>query len=46
MDIIGGYEVEPHSRPFMAQIKGSEGIICGGALIKENWVLTAAHCKV
>ncbi|NWY46109.1 GRAA protein, partial [Sylvia atricapilla] len=45
VDIIGGYEVKPHSRPFMAQIKGSRGIICGGALIKEDWVLTAAHCK-
>ncbi|NXB46589.1 GRAA protein, partial [Leucopsar rothschildi] len=45
-DIIGGNEVKPHSRPFMAQIKGPEGHFCGGVLIKENWVLTAAHCKV
>ncbi|NWS86105.1 GRAA protein, partial [Toxostoma redivivum] len=46
VDIIGGNEVKPHSRPFMAQIKGQKGDFCGGALIKENWVLTAAHCKV
>ncbi|NXJ39503.1 GRAA protein, partial [Ciconia maguari] len=45
--IIGGNEVAPHLRPFMALIKGANGKhICGGALIKENWVLTAAHCNV
>ncbi|XP_009975159.2 granzyme A [Tyto alba] len=47
VDIIGGNEVAPHSRPFMALITTSnEEPICGGALIKENWVLTAAHCDV
>ncbi|XP_009646570.1 granzyme A [Egretta garzetta] len=47
VDIIGGHEVKPHSRPFMALILGAnEETICGGALIKENWVLTAAHCDV
>nr|XP_048298996.1 granzyme K [Myodes glareolus] len=43
-EIIGGREVRPHSRPFMASIQDSGRHICGGVLIHPQWVLTAAHC--
>ncbi|KAL1783338.1 granzyme K [Sigmodon hispidus] len=43
-EIIGGREVQPHSRPFMASIQYRGSHICGGVLIHPQWVLTAAHC--
>lgn len=45
MEIIGGKEVSPHSRPFMASIQYGGNHICGGVLIHPQWVLTAAHCR-
>ncbi|KAM6157321.1 granzyme A [Erethizon dorsatum] len=44
--IIGGYEVAPHSRPYMVLLKLNKENICAGALIAEKWVLTAAHCDL
>ncbi|XP_055968184.1 granzyme A isoform X1 [Sorex fumeus] len=46
VEIIGGKEVVPHSRPYMVLIKMGKKQICAGALIDKNWVLTAAHCTV
>uniref|UniRef100_A0A8C9CS15 Granzyme B-like n=1 Tax=Peromyscus maniculatus bairdii TaxID=230844 RepID=A0A8C9CS15_PERMB len=47
-EIIGGHEARPHSRPYMACLKITDGDVtrrCGGCLIREDFVLTAAHCN-
>ncbi len=41
--IIGGVESVPHSFPWQVLI--TDGfIMCGAALINNNWLVTAAHC--
>ncbi|KAK7154280.1 hypothetical protein R3I94_007586 [Phoxinus phoxinus] len=42
--IIGGREVKPHSRPYMASLQYKRQHWCGGMLIKDDYVLTSAHC--
>ncbi|XP_006903123.1 PREDICTED: granzyme H-like [Elephantulus edwardii] len=46
-EIIGGHEAQPHSRPYMALVvflRDGNVKICGGFLVEEDIVLTAAHC--
>ncbi|RXN24201.1 granzyme 1 [Labeo rohita] len=43
--IVNGTEAKPHSRPYMASIQMNKDHICGGFLIHDQFVLTAAHCR-
>ncbi|KAG6442441.1 hypothetical protein O3G_MSEX002356 [Manduca sexta] len=47
--IIGGDITEPNTRPFQVALYmrvGTTGELgfCGGALVHQQWVITAAHC--
>ncbi|XP_028823413.1 serine protease 33 isoform X1 [Denticeps clupeoides] len=42
--IVGGFDSEEGSWPWQVDIQTDVGHICGGTIINENWVLSAAHC--
>jgi len=42
--VVGGVQATPGSWPWMVMLKEQGDHVCGGSLISEQWVLTAAHC--
>ncbi|XP_051961000.1 granzyme K-like [Xyrauchen texanus] len=44
VSIIGGKKVKKQA-PWMVSIQKDQRHTCGGILIQDQWVLTAAHCK-
>lgn len=42
--IIGGYPIDIRRVPYQVSVKTYGSHVCGGALISEYNVLTAAHC--
>jgi len=43
--IVGGIEAAPHSWPWQIAFLSSTGFqFCGGSIISDRWIMTAAHC--
>merc|ERR550519_583613 len=42
--IISGVNASPHAWPWQISLRVNGQHICGGSLIRRDWVVTAAHC--
>ena len=42
--VVNGQDASPHSWPWQISLSKRGGHICGGSLIRSNWIVTAAHC--
>ncbi|KAL5290754.1 hypothetical protein ACFFRR_010243 [Megaselia abdita] len=44
--IVGGEDAAPGQFPYQISLRMNGEHICGGSIIKAEWILTAAHCVV
>lgn len=42
--VVNGEDASPHSWPWQVSLRKDGYHICGGSLIRPNWIVTAAHC--
>ena len=44
--VINGQNTDPHEYPWQISLRVNGRHYCGGSLISDKWVLTAAHCVI
>ncbi|KAL9987992.1 hypothetical protein ACROYT_G002383 [Oculina patagonica] len=42
--VINGQNASPHSWPWQVSLRVRGRHICGGSLVRPDWIVTAAHC--
>ncbi|XP_032343734.1 kallikrein-8 isoform X1 [Camelus ferus] len=43
--VLQGQECKANSQPWQTALFQGNRLLCGGVLVDDHWVLTAAHCK-
>merc|ERR1712212_1177851 len=43
--IVNGVISAPHAAPFIANIRRSGSLMCGGSIVAPGYVISAAHCE-
>lgn len=42
--IVGGADATPGQFPYQVSLRIKDSHTCGGSIIDNQWILTAAHC--